>query len=94
MSRELRVLSLGGALVLTGSFGFWALDGQRPVDAFYCASITLTTVGFGDICPAEKRADLQLFVAVLALTWVGKPPPRASASFAPAPRPTAWTAML
>jgi hypothetical protein len=66
-----------------------------------CSNCTLERTSFCDVgLPARNRypvtayAGVATFVAVLALTWVGKPPPRASASFAPAPRPTAWTAML
>lgn len=66
-----------------------------------CANCTLERTAFCDVgLPASNRypvtayAGVATFVAVLALTWAGKPPPRASASFAPAPPATAWTAML
>ena len=33
------------------------------VDALYCASVTLTTVGFGDVCPSSPRARCGAVVA-------------------------------
>ena len=65
------ILGLVSGLVLAGTMGFISLDGQRPVDAFYCSCITLSTVGYGDICPATKSMEMKVFVAVLALSGLG-----------------------
>ena len=42
-------MTMVGVLLAFGTWGFVTLDGQRGVDAFYCACVTLTTVGYGDI---------------------------------------------
>eukprot|EP00542_Grammatophora_oceanica_P011081 CAMPEP_0194027002 /NCGR_PEP_ID=MMETSP0009_2-20130614/1236_1 /TAXON_ID=210454 /ORGANISM="Grammatophora oceanica, Strain CCMP 410" /LENGTH=210 /DNA_ID=CAMNT_0038665923 /DNA_START=156 /DNA_END=788 /DNA_ORIENTATION=- len=55
-----RVITLGAALVACGFLGFFFLHGMiedgapghKAVNAFYCSVITLTTVGYGDVCPS------------------------------------------
>jgi hypothetical protein len=44
--------------------------GSRLVNAFYCSSITLTTVGYGDICPGPDTS-LEGKVFLIALSFLG-----------------------
>mmetsp|Transcript_3563 Transcript_3563/g.6328 ORF Transcript_3563/g.6328 Transcript_3563/m.6328 type:complete len:196 (+) Transcript_3563:81-668(+) len=66
-----RVMGVGTAILLVAMGGYIVLDGQRPVDAFYCACITLSTVGYGDICPATKSPEMKMFTVSLALLALG-----------------------
>lgn len=66
-----RLVMLAGFLLLTGTLGFSLLDGQTWVDAFYCTCITLSTVGYGDICPAKQSVEIKIFIVCLALSGLG-----------------------
>lgn len=46
---------------------FAVFDGQTLLDACYCGVATLTTVGFGDICPKTTRTSNATRVAVVAV---------------------------
>lgn len=74
-----KTIALGLALVAIGAYGFHELDGMiapdapgdKKVNAVYCAVITLTTVGYGDICPSEPGIEGKLFLIVLSFTGLG-----------------------
>lgn len=70
---ESRVHLLGyvGCLLAVGTAGFVVLDGQNAADAFYCSCITLSTVGYGDVCPATNSIAMKVFVVTLALLGLG-----------------------
>lgn len=82
-----RVVLLGASLLLVGTLGFSFLDGMivpeeevpgivsnrnHLVDSFYCAAITLTTVGFGDICPGKNTSIFgKMFLVFFTLSGLG-----------------------
>jgi hypothetical protein len=74
-----RVVLVGMGLVGIGMAGFYYIPGlmaedekgDRLVNAFYCSAITLTTVGFGDICPSSPDFYGRVFLTVLALLGLG-----------------------
>ena len=71
-----KTLALGAAILLVGALGFLHLPGMlpsdaTPIDAIYCATITLTTVGYGDICPDSPNELGKLFLVVLSFTGLG-----------------------
>mmetsp|Transcript_2720 Transcript_2720/g.3854 ORF Transcript_2720/g.3854 Transcript_2720/m.3854 type:complete len:260 (+) Transcript_2720:355-1134(+) len=79
-----RVMLCGLGLILWGALGFHAIDNMmdeslldpeitsRWINCVYCSIMTLTTVGFGDICPSTKINHVgQLFVMTLALAGLG-----------------------
>mmetsp|Transcript_19912 Transcript_19912/g.25647 ORF Transcript_19912/g.25647 Transcript_19912/m.25647 type:complete len:233 (-) Transcript_19912:153-851(-) len=78
-----RVFLLGAILLLIGTAGFYNIPGMvvldddekskrnHLVDSFYCAAITLTTVGFGDICPGETIFFGKIFLVLFSLSGLG-----------------------
>ena len=75
-----RVIGLGSLLVALGTAGFLMIPGLIAVDAkgdklvnaFYCSCITLTTVGYGDICPGANTHPLgKTFIIVLSFVLLG-----------------------
>jgi len=75
-----RVVFVGTTLIVLGMVGFYTIPGLiapdaggNPfVNAFYCSVMTLTTVGFGDICPGNFSDPLgDLFLLVLPLSGLG-----------------------
>jgi hypothetical protein len=78
-----RVILMGMALVGIGMLGFKYIPGLMVspddannkgdpwVNAFYCSVITLTTVGFGDICPAHPGLMGRVFLTILPLLGLG-----------------------
>lgn len=75
-----RLLLLASAVVTVGMLGFHFIEGLISddagglpwVNAFYCAVITLTTVGYGDICPSDKVSFLgKSFIVALSFCGLG-----------------------
>lgn len=75
-----RLLVVASTLVGLGALGFHFIDGMIVEDAggtpwinaFYCSVITLTTVGYGDICPSDTLSHLgRLFVVLLSFSGLG-----------------------
>ena len=72
-------LGLGLVLVAVGAWGFHELDGMVAADAggdpwinaVYCSVITLTTVGYGDICPAAPGNEGKVFLIALSFAGLG-----------------------
>jgi hypothetical protein len=73
------MFALGMALVAVGAAGFHELDGMVAADAggdpwvnsVYCSVITLTTVGYGDICPAAPTLQGKAFLVALSFAGLG-----------------------
>jgi Ion channel len=82
-----RIIMMGMSLVGIGMLGFYYIPGlmaapaeddndptkggDRWVNAFYCSVITLTTIGFGDICPANPDLMGRTFLTILPLLGLG-----------------------
>jgi len=75
-----RVTMLALCIVAIGAAGFYHLpgmivedaQGSRLVNSIYCSCITLTTVGFGDICPSKDlSASGKTFILLLSLFGLG-----------------------
>jgi len=73
-TQRLRVyLIIFVAVLLTGTFGFMALEGLKFLDSLYFTIVTMGTVGYGDIAPrtdAGKILDIFLVVAGVG-TFIG-----------------------
>jgi hypothetical protein len=74
------VAFLGALLIGIGTLGFHELPGMIEEDAtgdfwvnsFYCSVMTLTTIGFGDICPSDKTTITgKAFIVFLAIAGLG-----------------------
>jgi len=69
--RSLRDPEFRGLFVLVmvtlfaGTLFYWRIEGWSLLDAFYFSSITLTTVGYGDLAP--QTAAGKLFTAFYLL---------------------------
>jgi voltage-gated potassium channel len=66
-----RFLAVGGVLVsamLTGTVGFFLVEGWPLFDAFYMALMTLTTVGYGEVHPLSFYG--RVFASFLMLVGV------------------------
>lgn len=75
-----RLLAVASSLVAIGTLGFHSIEGMIAEDAggthwinaFYCSAITLTTVGYGDICPSEEMTPIgRLFIVALSFCGLG-----------------------
>mmetsp|Transcript_19800 Transcript_19800/g.45165 ORF Transcript_19800/g.45165 Transcript_19800/m.45165 type:complete len:232 (+) Transcript_19800:169-864(+) len=75
-----RVLFVGTALIVLGMIGFHTIPdliapdagGNPIINAFYCSVMTLTTVGFGDICPGNFSDPIgDVFLLVLPILGLG-----------------------
>ncbi len=72
MSLERRLLNIGlvfGLIITVGGMGYQLIEGWSWIDAFYMATITVTTVGFAEVHPLTPSG--RLFTAVLILLGVG-----------------------
>src|SRR3712207_7338833 len=52
------LLFLVVATLAAGTTFYWYVEGWSLLDAFYFSSITLTTVGYGDLAPATPAGKL------------------------------------
>ncbi|CAA9393912.1 MAG: hypothetical protein AVDCRST_MAG22-794 [uncultured Rubrobacteraceae bacterium] len=52
-----------------GTLFYWRIEGWSLLDAFYFSSITLTTVGYGDLAP--ETAAGKLFTVFYIFTGIG-----------------------
>ena len=74
-----RTLLLGVLLVAVGAAGFHEIPGMldpddagaKHVTAVYCSVITLTTVGYGDICPHDPPPAGKAFLVLLSFAGLG-----------------------
>jgi voltage-gated potassium channel len=61
---------LGLALLTgTGTAGYMAIEGMRPVDALYMTVMTISTVGFGEVVPLSQAG--RLYTTALIIAGVG-----------------------
>mmetsp|Transcript_27431 Transcript_27431/g.54889 ORF Transcript_27431/g.54889 Transcript_27431/m.54889 type:complete len:207 (+) Transcript_27431:223-843(+) len=75
-----RIIMVAYTLATIGTLGFHFIDGMIAEDAggnpwinaFYCSVITLTTVGYGDICPSDKMSHAgRIFIIALSFCGLG-----------------------
>ena len=45
--------------------------GDKKINALYCSTITLTTVGYGDICPGDIDEKGKVFLVLLSFAGLG-----------------------
>ena len=73
--RSLRDPEFRGLFVLVvitlaaGTLFYWRVEGWSLLDSFYFSSITLTTVGYGDLAP--QTASGKLFTVFYIFTGIG-----------------------
>ena len=73
--RSLRDPEFRGLFVLVvvtlaaGTLFYWQIEGWSLLDSFYFSSITLTTVGYGDLAP--ETAAGKLFTVFYVFTGIG-----------------------
>jgi len=67
-----RIALLVALVFVSGIVGFMAIGGPETglVDAFYMTSITLTTIGYGEVVPVETTAA-KLFTSLYAIVGFG-----------------------
>ena len=58
---------MGSGAALT----FVVLAGDKKINALYCSTITLTTVGYGDICPGDIDEKGKVFLVLLSFAGLG-----------------------
>ena len=63
------LLALVVVTLAAGTLFYWQIEGWSPLDAFYFSSITLTTVGYGDLSPATNAG--KLFTVFYLFTGIG-----------------------
>lgn len=63
------LLILGSSLLLAGRLVYRWIEDLSWLDSFYLATMTLTTIGFGDVTP--QTAVGKVFTMVYALVGIG-----------------------
>jgi hypothetical protein len=56
-------------LLAIGTFFYANVEGWSYIDSFYFSTITLTTIGFGDLSPTTPGA--KIFTSIYALLGIG-----------------------
>jgi voltage-gated potassium channel len=62
-------LALGILFLMGGTFYYTAEEGWSHTDSFYFSTITLTTIGYGDLHPTTDES--KIFTALYTLAGVG-----------------------
>jgi voltage-gated potassium channel len=62
-------ISMLAVWTLVGTSGFVAIEGWRPIDAFYMTITTISTVGYGEIHPLSDAG--RLFASLLIVGGLG-----------------------
>lgn len=68
------------SLIMAGSFAYQKLEGWNLVDSVYFTTMTITTIGYGDLTPQTQQGKLftvgyslaGIGVALYVLTIIGK----------------------
>lgn len=63
------LLTLTAVTLAAGTIFYWRAEGLSLLDAFYLSSITLTTVGYGDLAPVTAAG--KLFTVFYIFTGLG-----------------------
>jgi voltage-gated potassium channel len=78
MVTDIRTRLLFGVMILGGvyfvgmvGYMLFGPDGTTVIDALYMTTITLTTVGFGEVVPVMGNPGAQIFTIVLIIGGVG-----------------------
>lgn len=58
-------LAVLAGVTLSATAGFMAIEGWGPLDAFYMAVITMTSVGFGEVHPLSQAGKLFTVLVIL-----------------------------
>jgi voltage-gated potassium channel len=66
--RLIMLIGLVGIVLIIGTIAYHALEKWTYVDALYFSTVTLTTIGYGDIVP--KTVGGKLFTVFFALTGI------------------------
>ncbi|MDP2305720.1 MAG: potassium channel protein [Pseudomonadota bacterium] len=59
------------AVLVLGTFGYVAIEGWAPFDAFWMVVITLTTIGFGEVHPLSNAGRLFTLGVIVAGVGIG-----------------------
>lgn len=65
----LKISAFIAVIVLTGSLGYYFIEGYSPLDAVYMTIITLTTTGFQEVVPLSPQG--KIFTMGLLLIGMG-----------------------
>ena len=69
MPQPSKTLALGAALLALYTFLLMQTEGHTWVDALYLSTMTVTTIGYGDICPTTPAG--KAVCAAAALSGIG-----------------------
>ena len=69
-TRTLLIVIVGIAIVLgTGTVGYVVIEGWSPLESFYMAVITITTIGFGEVHPLSDSG--RVFTLAIIFSGIG-----------------------